>query len=492
MLLVESANIALLQLDNIESAQSFVDRAIEADPTSVEAFELGVEILNRQKLWPEVLRRCVRILSDSSGPELRYQAACRLLDLIEIRGPSIDLPDTVVDKLEVAVSDDEELKQRTMSVLAERDAYAKSTATLQNSLALEPRQQASLRELSDTAARQRDADLAALASSMLVCLQYGNPDDDERAASLVVDKLVEAERPLNSDDFTEKLLVHDVNVSIFKALGNLHKSIGLALTVEDDDANSRQDVSVPAVGSNTNPWARTLAWAAGIVGVELPGFVILPEHTTPLELNLAGRPRLLIGEELASRLPVSQLAFLGSSLLAQLRDEFVWRTALASPERLATVIGLCVRFARDGKAFLNSVTESEQELANRCFAHFEEDGKLAEDITLSFKSYDPIAGVYEDLARRCTRAADRSLLRVGVIASGNPAMAYEAARLHPLPSSLSAQDQLDEIARFATSRDHLTLRRNLGIDVGTATYRSLRSLKPNAESPPSNRVVAGA
>ena len=99
LVLVESANIALHQLDSIETAQSFVDRATEADPSSIEAFELGIEILNRQKRWPAVLQKCVLILSGSIEPDLCYQAASRLLDLIEACGPSLDISTTVVDRL---------------------------------------------------------------------------------------------------------------------------------------------------------------------------------------------------------------------------------------------------------------------------------------------------------------------------------------------------------------------------------------------------------
>lgn len=473
LLLVESATIALQQLNSVESAQSFVDRAIEADPKSVEAFELSIEILNRQKLWPEVLRYCVRILSDSSGPELRYQAACRLLDLVEARGPSIDISDTAVERLEVAVSDDEELKQRAMNVLANRDAYAKTTATLQNALALDSRHAASLQELSDAAVQQRDADMAAMASSMLVCLQCGRPQDVERAALLVTDKVVEAKRSLNDDDFTEQLLVHDVDIAIFRTLGDLHKSMGLMPAADGDGAQSRIEASGSGAGS-TESLARTLASVAGLVGVELPGLVMLPEHETPLELNLAARPRLLVGMELASRLPAPQLAFLGASRLGQLRHELVWRAAVTNQERLATILSLCVRFARDGRSCVESVAD--QALAGRFVSHLETAGDLAERVTQLFKGYAPITSVWEDLARRCYRAADRSLLRVGVVLSGNPSQAYEVAKLYPLASSLSLDDQLDEIARFATSRDHQTLRRNLGIDVAMATYRNLKSL----------------
>ena len=476
LILVESAAIALQQLNSIESAQNFVDRAVEADPTSVEAFELSIEILNRQKLWPKVLRHCLGVLADSSGPELRYQAACRLLDLMEIRGPSIDISDTAIERLEVAVSDDEELKQRAMSIFANRDAYAKTTATLQNALALDSRQQTPLRDLSDAAAKQRDADMAAMASSILVALQCARPEDAERAAVLFTDRLVEANRPLDDDDFTEKLLVHDVDVAIFRVLGSLHESIGL-LPEGVGESSHPQDGAAPGADSKSENLSRTLAGVAGLIGVELPGLILLPQHDKLLELDLSGRPRLMVGVELASQLSPPQLAFLAAGHLGQLRHELVWRAAVTNQERLATILSLCIRFSRDGKACAESVAESDQPLANRFVAHLEAASDMAERIAELFKSYAPITSTWEDLARRCLRAADRSLLRVGVVVSGNPALAYEAAKLHSLGTgSLTVEDQLDEIARFATSRDHQTLRRSLGIDVAVATYQNLKSL----------------
>jgi tetratricopeptide (TPR) repeat protein len=489
LVLVESANIALQQLDDIETAQSFVDRAMQADPKSIEAFELGIEILNRQELWPEILRQCSRVLSDSSGPDLRYQAARMLLDLVEARGQSIDISDAVVDRLEVAVSDDEELKRRAMRVLAGRDAYAKTTATLRNSLALDPRNAASLRELSDAAAQQRDVDMAAIASSVLVCLQNGRPEDEERATALSTDRLSEAKRPLNDEDLTEQLLVHDVDISIFRVLGALQRSMGLNPELENDGMSSYE---------NGHPWgsnhaaesiSRTLAWAAGVVGVEVPAVVMLPDHKVPLELTLAGQPRLLVGVESAKRLAPPQLAFLGSYCVAQLRQEFVWRAALRTQERLTTVIGMCIRFARDGRSCVD-VAATDQSFAHRFVAFLDTRSDISKEITQLFKDHAPVASVWEDLARRCFRAVDRSLLRVGVVVSTNPALAYQAAKLHPPHNSLSTEDQLDEIARFATSRDHQTLRRSLGFDVATATYRASKSTNPKSASSSASSTLA--
>ena len=193
--------------------------------------------------------------------------------------------------------------------------------------------------------------------------------------------------------------------------------------------------------------------------------MILPEHSTPLELVVGARSRLLLGGEVASRLPASQLASLGSRQLALLRQEFLWRGTLVTQDRLAAAIGLCVRFARRSSKLLPSADDLAQDFDKRFLSEIETENGLTEQIEQLFRGYDTEPTAWEGLARSCIRAADRSLLRVGLVACANPAMACEATKEFPMASPLSAEDQLDEIARFATSRAHITLRKSLGINL---------------------------
>ena len=466
VMLVESAKIALQQLENIESAQSFVDRAIEADPKSIEAFEFGIEILNLQKRWPDVLRHCVRVLSDCDEPDIRYQAASRLLDLIEARGPSFEITTAVIDRLRRSVSADEELTSRAVNILENRESYALTTTMLHNTLGLDPRHEPSLLSLSDAAARQHDSDVAAVTSAVLISLECGRPEDEQRSAELVTDKLAEAKRTLVESDFTEMLLVHDVDISIFGALSRVHEAwIDPTLASKYSGGVFPKDASILDSTSATDTVARTIAWAARFVGVELPELVVLQEHSTHLEMILGVRPRLLLKMELLGRLPWPQLAFLTSCHLSLLRQEFMWRAALATQSRVASAIGVCVQYAHKGSDFLKSVDASEREIANRFSAQIEKEDSLAEEITQLFRNYELETTAWEKLAQLCIRAADRSMLRVGLVACANPVMAYAAAKLSPLVSPLTVADQLDEIARFATSRAHLTLRKSLGLNV---------------------------
>jgi tetratricopeptide (TPR) repeat protein len=464
LILVESAHIALHQLDNIESAQSFVDRAVEADPKSIEAFELGIDILNRQERWPEVLQKCLNVLSDSGDSGRYYPAASRLLELFEARGLSLEMSKSVLDRLHAVVEEDEELEQRVDKVLAARDAYAKTSATLRSSLAIDPCDQASLRALSDVAAQQHDVDLAAMASAVLIGLQCASPEDESRAAELVTEKLVDTKRALNESDFTEQLLVRDVDLSLLKALSRVQDAIGTPAATEVRGAGLPHHAS--GSDSDMPTSVRALTWAASFVGVDLPELVALPEHSKPLELTIGAHPRLLHGLDLAGHLPLSQLAFLAACQLTLMREEFLWRAAHLTQDHLASTIGLCVRFAHQGSDILKSVDDSQRDIARRILAKNNGNDLLTELIAQQFRYYDPEIAVCDELARRCIRAADRSRLRIGLLACANPVMAFEVARKYPLLSPLSVEEQLDEIARFATSRDHLNLRKSLGINVG--------------------------
>ena len=464
LVLVEAANIALHELNDAVKAETLIERAIEADPQSPDAFNLGVKILSRQGKLQEIVGRCHRILSESLEPKLRYQASCRLLDLIEIHGSTIAIEASILDSLRDAASDDEELKLRVASTLKDHNIYEEAVALLEDALANDPRHLPSLRALSDAAQRQHDPDTAALASAVLVCLKSGRPEDDVRLAKLATDGLPLAQRTLNDHDFDQTLLAKLADVSLLRTLGQITQAaIAAGLASNAGTEELPKDATVLDPESSTVTLARSLAWAAKFVGVDTPELVVLPELPTHMELTINGKSRLLISKQLGTGLSLAQLAFLGARQLSMLHRALKWRSALDSPDRLGLVMSHCVRYAREGFDFIKSVDDSERKGAKRLVSQLEAEASLVEQVTHVFGALELDRSECQSRARQVLNAADRALLRGGLLACANPAAAWQLTLQYPLRSLLSVEEQLDEIARFATSRSHLWLRRSLGL-----------------------------
>ena len=352
------------------------------------------------------------------------------------------------------------------SNLNEQGNYDEAVALLESKLTHDPRHLPSLRALSDAAQRQRDVDTAALASAVLVCLESARPEDEIRLRILVTDGLPLAQRTLNDRDFDDTLLANQADRSLLETLGRLtDASIAGGLVSNVGYEELPKDAAILDPESSTVTLGRSLGWVSKFLGINTPELVVLSELPTHMLLTSNGRSRLLISKQLGSGLSLAQLAFLGARHLSMLRHEFTWRAGLDSPERLGTVILHCIRFCREGREFVKSISDSERKGAKRFLAQIEADASLVQELSQLFAGVELDQDGCESLARQVLITTDRVLIRGGLVACANPAAAWQLTRQYPLQSLLSVEEQLDEVARFATSRSHLTLRRSLGMTV---------------------------
>jgi hypothetical protein len=366
-----------------------------------------------------------------------------------------------------AVSDDEELRLRAVGVLKDHEVYGETAALLEDTLDVNPRHVPSLLALSDAAQRHHDLHRAAMASAMLICLQSGRTDDEERSKKFLSDGLPLAKRILNNDDFQETLLAKPINISLFRTLSQLSKVVVASGLVEQAGNGALpKDATALDPAMSTTTLARSLAWAARFVNVNTPELVVMPELPTHMELVATERPRLLIAKQLGSGLSLAQLAFLGSRHLCMLRPELKWRAVLSTPESLASAIGFCVGFAREGDELVEFVDDVERRAAKRFVAQLEADDSLMNQVRKVFHGFQFERSECERLARQSLKYADRAVLRVGLLACANPSAAWKVTTQYPLGSLISMEEQLDEIARFATSRDYTTLRADLALEAG--------------------------
>jgi hypothetical protein len=199
------------------------------------------------------------------------------------------------------------------------------------------------------------------------------------------------------------------------------------------------------------------------LGIPTPELVVMPDMLGFMVLTLSSGGRLLVSRQLGSGLGLPQLAFLGARHLVMLRPEFRWRATLDTPERLAKIIECCEGFCREGRDFGKSAADSEKKAVKRFLAQIDTDPSLRAQVMQQFSDLELDGIERATLARQILTGADRVLIRSGLLACANPAAAWELTQRFELPSCLSMDEQLDEIARYTTSREHLTLRNSLGL-----------------------------
>jgi|GEM_PF-4064325 len=462
----EAGSISFHQLGDTETAFELSQESLRIDPDNAEAFDLCIETLARQDRLAEVVRRCSDVLTVSLKPDVRYQASRHLIMLLEAKGKSIDLDAEVIERLRDAVCDDPQLMDRVDSALRPHSEDEQALLYIQDTLEQNPRHVQSLRTLSDMAERANARDTAALASSVVVCLEEPRSRDVIRATRIAGDGLPQVTRILTDADLEENLLGAVSNVAQLRALSRVTKiavAAGLAAEASNGKWSAPKGATILDPTASTTTLARSLAWAAHFVNVTTPLLVVVPDAQRPTELSVGEEARLLVSRQLGSGFSLAQLAFLGARQLCYLRSELLWRIVLGTEESATQVFGFCIRYAQHGPDFYKLVDDEQRKAAKRFSTGLQDDQSLARLVTADFAEFGSDAVVWRRQVEHWVGAVDRAALRIGLLACANPTAAWPLITRQPLNGSMSLDEQLDEIARFAISQGHQALRRSLGL-----------------------------
>jgi hypothetical protein len=464
--LTQAARITLDELGDAETALELSQECLRIDLENVDAFDVFTPALFKQNRFAEIVDRCSDVLVRSLKPDLRSQASRHLLVLLETQGVSIDLDAHVIDRLRDAAGHDDELRLRVEHALRPHSEAEQTLLHIQNTLEQNPRHVQSLQVFSDMAARAGAHDTAALASAIVVCLGEARPQDEERSARLANDTLPQVSRILTDADLEENLLGALTEVAQLRALSRVaHLAAWAGLTQQSGNGkwSLPKEATVLDPAASTTTLARSLAWSAHFVNVNTPLLVVTPELTGPTELSINGESRLLISRTLGSGFSPAQLAFLGARQLCYLRPELLWRLVLGSAECAAEVIGCCVLYAQEGSEFHKSINDEQRKSAKRFSSSLDDDQSLSQLVVSTFAAAERNPVAWQSLAEHWQTVVDRAALRIGLLACANPMAAWPLITEQPQSSTMSVDEQLDEVACFAISQGHQVLRRSLGL-----------------------------
>jgi hypothetical protein len=462
----EAASVSFYQLNDAETAFELSQESLRINPDNAEAFDLCIEALAQQNQLAEIVRRCSEVLTESLKPDLRYQASRHLVMLLETQGVSIDLDPAVIDRLREAVVDDPQLRARVETALRPHSEDEQTLLYIQDTLEQNPRHVQSLQMLSDIAERAHAFDTAAFASSIVVCLQESRPLDETRTSRLAGDGLPQITRILTDADLDENLLGAVTNVAQLRTLTLVAKA-AMAAGLTKESSNGKwtvpKDAAILDPAASTTTLARSFAWSAHFVNVSTPQLIVVPELANATELSIGDESRILIARQLGSGFSLAQLAFLGARQLCYLRPELLWRIVLDTAQRATGLLAFCVQYAQQGPEFHKAVDEEQRKSAKRFSACLQEDEPLARLVTTSFVEMERDSAFWRAQVEQWVSAVDRAALRIGLLACANPPAAWPLITQQPQVSTMSLDEQLDEVARFAISQGHQALRRSLGL-----------------------------
>ncbi len=469
LILLESARIAATNLEDCPRAVELLERAQQAEPTSLEVLETSVELLTNAPESSALVRLHEQALTACSETERAEDIAGRMLALLEAPEHAQHLTTASLVQLAKVGNASPERTALVVQALLSRDQLELAATTLGGALERDPRHPAMLEQLSELLSNQGDVERAANVASVRVSCGDCPPALTERAAALELSGLPLASRVLGAPDYTGRLYPASLNRELTEALGALEPVLVASGAVPAPPKGTvPKDATILDPATSTATLARSMAWTARFLGIEVPQLVVVPEHEFPLALVPGKSPQLLLTRALGSGLSLTELGFLGAQQLVLLRPSFVLRSDLGVAPPLSSVLEVLLILAREGEDAVKKLPAEQKKLGKRLDVQLEMEPELKprlSELDAALKGEADLGAC----AQLWLESIDRTRLRVALLACADPSHAIALCRKWPMVSPLSLEQQLDELAQYACSPAYAELRRELGLALGQPT-----------------------
>jgi len=466
--LIAAAKVHRDELKDEERALTLFERALDDDPTALEAFQSIDAALTAAKDFQRLeraYRKMILRVRPLGTVDLEFTLWHALGLIYRDR---LGQPDAAVEAFRMATQlrpDDAQERRIVAEIYESVDRTDLAIAELRTAIERDPMAIEHHRALHALHLRRRDRERAFITASTLVVL--GGADEDAR-------NLCEAERPRGMPSYGARLLpgyfrqllAHeelDAGISaILNAVARaarVAKARGTSLPRGSLPPRKREDPDAPS-----HPASVTFFRVAQVLGLTPPKLHLrtdLPGAFAPIALE---EPTSVIGSSLLEGWGERELTFLAGKHLASIEGEhgvrahFPAKTELRAMLLAAVSLGLGTTAPATGSTGPEDITRIARVLGANLTA---DEGRILRGLVGRFAESSGRADV-----DRWMQCSELTSLRAGLVACGDLITTVQLLRMESgVAGDLSVSDKIRDLVRFAVSERHFELRRMIEIDL---------------------------
>jgi len=446
------------------AALTLLERLLTVDPNATEARKLARDLLTQAKRWERLAALDELLLARASDPAVIVELA---LELSVLCREALKAPDRARAALERAAAlspEDARVRQPLVDLCEKRGELVAALVHQRVQIRAEPRNAGAYRVALRLFERSGQADGAWNAASVLEVLGEADINESMLAGTHRPDGLL-AVRDSLSDLHWKKGVFRDERDGpvdeLFALLGDGVLEVGLETARRKRklvllDASTEQDPN-----TSTTTVAKTLAWAARLLGIPVPKLHVRPELSTAFLVAPAREPTLLVSKTLGSGLTLPQLAFLWSRQLVFLRPEHRPIALFPSVPELAALLLAMLSLGGVAQLPFKKLDGDAKLFARGLKRHLSRDalGRLesgAQKFPLREATQRMLAWA---------RAVELGAGRAGLLACGDLELAVKTTRAFPLSGLAETEDQVGDLLAYSVSEEYAALRQHLGVAV---------------------------
>lgn len=466
--LMTAGRIAWKELGDVELGSQIFARALQADPENESAAREGVEVhaaaRNAEGL-KEALKRQVKIASDARDKEQMIRSLTALAELYLRHFQRVDQAIAVYEAAE-EVDPNDPVRAEILGELYAADPIKYATKAIAAQLRIidrDPFRVSAHRMLRKLHTESQRPDGAWCACQTLAVLGQAEPEEERFYLRMRNEDGVTARSRFTEPDF-HTLVVHPRANPLLTALFTvIQPAVVTARTKSYRELGyGAEHVLDPQERAFAS--AQVLPYAADILGMQCPPLFHNPNEYGELSFLHAPQPGISVGTAIIGvALPIQTLSFLAARHLTYYRQGLWVRQLVPTTTGLKAWLFAAIALMAPAFPVPGDIAAPAK------------DALVALDRAISGSARDHLLRVVSKLIqessaldlRQWITGVDLTADRAGLILSDDLASVIEAIRASdPASSSLSAEERVEEIYRYAVSEQYLGARECLGIAIG--------------------------
>lgn len=458
------ADIALGRLRDEPRGLSFLEGALEEDPTHEKAFGALVAVRTNRGEWMELQRVYARLIDRYAerGDVARAHDVCKRLGILR-RDKLGDGPGAIEafrGALQCKASDVDTRAALAELLIAKGDTEG-AIVELEACARDAPTRAQTYRRLFETLQKNNQPDRAFLCAIALDELGVAEIDHQ-----LVIEQFASnAVKPTSKldDEAWDELRAPGTDPVILSVIGAVRDSAIRARVADLReqkklfllDPTKRQDPN-----TSTATLVRGVVWAATVLDVPVPSIYVLDDVPGGLAAAQVDEPTLAVGPSVLSGLSLAELAFVCGRHLTYYRPEHYPLVFFPTLPELTSLFLAAIKTARP------KTPVPKDKALDRLCAHFERD--LSEE---SKRSLEAAVEEFEAKGGRVDlgawiRSVELTAQRAGMLLLGDPSIALARVKNeHRTIADVKPEERRDDLLAFLASKAAGNLRKKLGVGI---------------------------